>query len=305
MAFVVLALIACAAVPVHGVARHSGGSPGIGFGPRARTPGGQSEGSALAARGLPAFRGSALRRTSAIKNMTVPSLDWRERRSRPPFGAEGGGHAHPQHPHGLGGQRRAPISGTSSMLEWPPRRWVSAARNLRDCMVRLRTQEVLSWSPWWWLPLTALVLLLLAAYTDTVGRAAARAFRSGAPKPANANASQQKSCELLTEDDIDLLEAFDDVDRGRRGFVDCAAIRTLLGNPATESDAIRAVAALTPCYGKLFYDDFVRLARRPGPLAALLAERKARRQRLLAAQSASMPGSPKHAPNHLVPRTAA
>lgn len=125
-----------------------------------------------------------------------------------------------------------------------------------------------------WLVLIV-AFLILAMCTLPGGKDRALASpKLSAPPPSAAEA----------EDCIDILEAFDELDRKRQGFVHCAAVRAHLGNPAAESDVVRAVAASTPPFGVIFYADFVRLAQRPGPLATVLAERAARRQRLAAAR---------------------
>lgn len=148
----------------------------------------------------------------------------------------------------------------------------------------------------WLSPLAVMLLLAACAMTfsrdktpATPGRDKSAAPRTVAVKAvaqpltnlAESSTEIRKSDvpRLWAEDDIDILEAFDDLDRGRQGFVHCKTVRDLLGSSTTESDVIRAVAAMTPSYGVLFYPDFVRLAQRPGPLANVLAERGNRRQR--------------------------
>lgn len=127
------------------------------------------------------------------------------------------------------------------------------------------------------LPLAAALLLVGGCLGSGAGKGAVDA---PPPDPEATSATEMAGTRDMSQDDLDLLEAFDDLDRGRQGFVHCAAVHALLGSAKTESDVVRAVAACTPNFGVLFYADFVRLARRPGPVADVLAARAGRRLRL-------------------------
>lgn len=149
----------------------------------------------------------------------------------------------------------------------------------------------------WLVPLGA--LLLAAACTKE--RDTAACTKGGGWRGASAAGSRDAPPPLpvldrgrlpQTEAELDMLEAFDDLDRRRRGFVDCESLHSLLGDPATESEVIRATAALVPSFGALFFTDFVSLAQRPGPLADVLTERAARRQRRTDARGAPAPKHP-------------
>jgi hypothetical protein len=140
---------------------------------------------------------------------------------------------------------------------------------------------------WWLFP--SLVLLLLAGLM--VGGSA----RDRVPDVPDSTARSAGVIDPgkipFSDEELDLMEAFDDLDRKRQGFVHCAEVRGLLGNPATESDVIRAVATSTPNFGVLFYEDFKRLAQRPGPLGTVLMERAARRWRLTEARDPQLAAS--------------
>lgn len=73
---------------------------------------------------------------------------------------------------------------------------------------------------------------------------------------------------------FDLLEAFDELDCSRQGFIDCKTLHARLRSGEVEGDIAKAVAALTPNFGVLFFQDFERLALQRGPLAAAIVQRR-------------------------------
>lgn len=126
---------------------------------------------------------------------------------------------------------------------------------------------------------TLIVLLVLAFFGIPWGMNAAARHAESAEVVADAVPSNgvvpPRSPAVLSEDDI--MGAFNALDK-RMGFIDRATVNHMLGPMRLPGD----LDAADPFLGsakKLFYDDFRRLARQPGPFADAVKERLTKPQR--------------------------
>lgn len=129
-----------------------------------------------------------------------------------------------------------------------------------------------------------LALILVAAVALVVARGAGAGQKtSSALAPALCNDVDD---EFDSPQEEFLLEVFDSLDHRRLGFIDRPTIASFLG-PSKAAREMESVV-MGPL-NRLFYADFRRLAREPGPLADAVRERMAKRRRLVDLARATMP----------------